>query len=126
MIAALDARVAQLGSPDVRRDRSRLQKTRKRLVAGRPLLDQDDPIVESLGLGDTSAARMQAQHDLDAASDAFDAHVQASFDAEIDRMVQTVRQGSGVAQSTPFKVRSSLEFLPDIVLRRSSDGSFWS
>ena len=102
MIAALDARIAQLGSPDARRDRSRLQKTRKRLVADRSLLDQDDPIIESLGFGDTSAARMQAQHDLDAASDAFDAHVQASFDAEIDRMVQTVRQGSGVAQFDPL------------------------
>ena len=93
MIAAIDARIAQLDSPDARRERSHLQKARKRIVAGRTLLDQDAPIIAALDLGDANAARMQAQDDLNEASLALDLRVQTCLEAEIDRLVQSARQG---------------------------------
>lgn len=93
MIEVIDGRVAQLDNPDARRDRSHLQKARKRILAGRPLLDQDVPIVAALGLNTANAARMKAQNDLDRASKALEIHVQAGLEREIDRLVQSARQG---------------------------------
>ena len=51
---------------------------------------------------------------------------QVRYNGVSTKYLQKPRFQSGVAQSSPLKVRSSLEILPGIVLRRSSDGSFWS